>query len=558
MWAQAGRWLRTVWYVPPQAVLWRLWARFKRVFYQSPLYGLRALWQVADDIPPLTWVGVELIEGDESTGRQLATGQWMLAGKRENLGLPPQAWLPPLQDLQIFVLHYHEWLGDLKAAQERSTAQTLIADWLVHFAHYHPIVWHPYPLSLRIVAWLTYGPWLLKGADAEFRMAFERVLQAQIEYLCHNCERDLGGNHLIKNLKALVFGGLALGDHGRELALWAEAELLRQLQVQILADGGHDERTPLYHAQVLRDVLEVRAALRKRGGGRGIWDDIMRRMGEALAFYTYPDGGVGMFNDSAELTPHVVSVLLRLSGAETPPSWLPNSGYARLARQKMLVVIDGGPVGPDANPGHAHADMLSFEMSIGSQRVIVNAGTYAYQHKLRPILRATASHSTLEIIGHDSAEVWGNFRVGRRPRDVGLKWLMGLNGDDEAVVEAWHDGYRHLGALHRRFLRLQNDGRLLRGEDVISFRRSARQRIAIRFHLHPLVAVRLVGEKVAHILVPDGPKLVLTTANGRLDIRDSRYAPHFNIIQPSKQIVILLTCTQPETVVKWDIGYRHP
>ena len=548
-----GRWLRTVVYIPPQALLWRVWARAKRIFYRSPLYGLHALWQTNDALPEMTWVGVELIAGDDARGARLAKGTWTLAGKPETLGVPPRHWgSGGLQDLQVFGMHYHEWLADLKAANQRDAAQALVADWLVHFAHYHPVAWHPYPLSLRIVAWLTYGPWLLKGADAELKLAFTRVLVDQIWHLRHNCEWDLGGNHLLKNLKALLLGGMALGDEGRDLALWAEATLLRALRHQVLSDGGHDERTPLYHAQVLRDVLETRAALRKHGGGRGVWDDFARRMGTALAFYTYPDGGVGLFNDSEEMEPRVVAALLRLSGADDAPACLPDSGYARLARGHLQAVLDGGPVGPDANPGHAHADMLSFELSVGEQRVIVNGGTYAYQHALRTHFRGTAAHSTLELTGENSAEVWAAFRVGRRPRRVGLRWVAGADGEGDAVVDAWHDGYRHRGLAHRRTLRMTDDGRAMVGEDVVVLRRG-RARVAVRFHVHPLVAVRLVGERVAHLLLPNGRKMVLTSAVGRLDVRESRYAPHFNTVQPTKQIVLLMTCALPETRLGWEL-----
>src|SRR5690606_8661793 len=69
-------------------------------------------------------------------------------------------------------------------------------------------------------------------------------------------------NHLQKNLKALVVGGLYFrGDTARR---WLERGLRllwRELFEQVLPDGGHFERSPMYHAIALADFLEVLSLL---------------------------------------------------------------------------------------------------------------------------------------------------------------------------------------------------------------------------------------------------------------------------------------------------------
>ena len=80
---------------------------------------------------------------------------------------------------------------------------------------------------------------------------------------------------------------------------------------------------------------------------------------------------------------------------------------------------DVGEIGPDYRPGHAHADTLCFELSVFGQRLVVNSGTSEYglgAERLRQ--RGTAAHSTVQIDGADSSEVWSGFRVARRARPL--------------------------------------------------------------------------------------------------------------------------------------------
>lgn len=530
------RLLRTLWYVPPQAVLWRLWVRARRRYYALPFYDVKRVWE-AQGAAPLALCGVQLMGGHKANGLLLERGAWVLAGKEEPLGLPPRTWLPAkLQALQVFELHYHEWLADLQAADKPDVARQLIGDWLEHFAHYHPLAWHPYPLSLRVVAWLTHGRWLLAEADDDFRDAFYTALRAQILFLRPNCEWDLGGNHLIKNLKALVMGGVAMGDV--KLITWAATHLSKAFSHQVLPDGAHDERSPHYHAQVLQDVLELRAALRNADySPQNLLlqlESLAPRMGAALAFYTYPDGALGLWNDGAEGDKSRLTTLLELADALPPPTHLPDAGYAKLEAGLLGVMLDAGKGGPDENPGHAHADTLAFELWLGKQRVVVNQGTLAYQHPLRQHFRSTAAHSTLQVQNEELAEVWDTFRVGRRPRQVGFNQTADS-------IRAWHDGYKHLKLQHTRTLHLLPDGSALHGTDEVKGP-TTNHRLWLRFHLHPTISVQQETEQTALLTLPNGKKIRFTCAEGgRLTLQPARYAPQFNQLQESQQLAVRLT-----------------
>ena len=73
-----------------------------------------------------------------------------------------------------------------------------------------------------------------------------------------NLERDLLANHYFSNGKALIFSGLFF--KGEESTKWLEIGLEiidEQINEQILSDGGHFERSPMYHALILEDLLDL-------------------------------------------------------------------------------------------------------------------------------------------------------------------------------------------------------------------------------------------------------------------------------------------------------------
>ena len=86
---------------------------------------------------------------------------------------------------------------------------------------------------------------------------------------------------------------------------------------------------------------------------------------------------------------------------------LQDSGYIRYESNGLVLIIDVAEVCPSYLPAHAHADTLSYEFSYKNQRIIVNSGTSQYDRsEQRNFERGTSAHSTLEIDGRDSSEIW--------------------------------------------------------------------------------------------------------------------------------------------------------
>ncbi|WP_222564871.1 heparinase II/III family protein [Novilysobacter antarcticus] len=443
------RWLR------PVQFYGRVWFRLARprpdLSVAPALRGPAAVWRGCARAPSMTgehsfrFLGVE---------RELAAaGDWNRSD-----------W----SKLWLYNAHYFDDLAADGATARVVWHQALIGRWITENPPGQGNGWEPYPSSLRIVNWIK---WSLGGNPLE--PAAVHSLAVQARYLRRRLEIHLLGNHLWANAKALVFVGAFF--EGDEAAAWLHKGAVlveRELAEQFLSDGGHFERSPMYHSILLEDVLDLVQLDRIYPGI--LPTTLVARLREGvgpmvrwLRVMTHPDGDIALFNDAAlgiapplaALEHYARALSVPIDNAPLAPlEVLPESGYVRMTAGPAVMIADVGPVGPDYLPGHAHADTLSFELSLHGQRVLVNGGTSTYEAgPLRLQQRGTAMHNTVEVDGQDSSEVWSSFRVARRARPMNIRWA------EEAgilVLEAAHDGYLRLPGrvMHSRRWELSDGG----------------------------------------------------------------------------------------------------
>jgi hypothetical protein len=319
--------------------------------------------------------------------------------------------------------------------------EAVIADWLGAFDRPALPAWHPYPMSGRIVAWCA--ALSREHCLAALRPALLRSLSRQARVLQRSVEHDIGGNHVLRNATALVVAGVCLEDAGhtrRGLRL-----LERQLAAQILADGGHEERSPSYHRLVLGDLLDVRTAMLRAEAPSPPWlDHAIEDMDRWLRRIAGPSGDVPPLNDGWDGPP------LPQPASESL-AHLADSGYVVLRDGDTQAILDAGPLAPPHLPAHAHADALSITMWAEAEPLIVDCGSGAYAGPDRARFRSTAAHNTVQVDGKDQCELWGPFRAAFMPR-VESASIQRL--ENAVVVRSSHDGYRRLDdpVIHQRTL----------------------------------------------------------------------------------------------------------
>ena len=311
---------------------------------------------------------------------------------------------------------FHRQYGDdvLAAARagDLAEARRLVATWIEAHPPHVGDAWHPYPLSTRAGNWIAALTLLPDLASPEL----SRSLWRQLQRLRVNVEDDVLGNHVIRNARALVLGGISFG--AADLTRQGIELLRRELPEQVLRDGGHYERSPSYHLVVLRDLLEIHAA-----SPHSWLTEAIERMETFAAALMRPDGAPALFNDGTVDAPR-----LELPEAPEGLSVFADSGFVVVREGPLWLAFRCGPASPDFLPAHAHADALSFQLWWRGRPVLVDPGTFTYEPGAeRDWFRSTRAHSTVAVDGRDQFRLWGAFRSGALPK-VSLRYAR-----DQAV-----------------------------------------------------------------------------------------------------------------------------
>ncbi len=547
--AQFGRLWRTVRWLKAEQVLGRVRLQLRlRLQSRSPRANLGAA-------PPVraaqaVWVPPPAREAS-------LTGPTRMRFLAEEHDLADVGWdAPGIALLWRYNQHYFDDLNAAGAVARREWHRALVQRWLAENPPALGTAWAPYPGSLRLVNWVK---WFVGGEAPTPEWVHSLAVQAR--WLMRRIEWHLLGNHLFANAKALVFAGLYF--EGPEGEAWLAEGLRiieRELPEQILSDGAQFERTPMYHALALEDLLDLINVIAARAPAASAANALvpqLRGHSQAMLHWLrcmqHPNGALARFNDCAEGIAPTTADLERYAaalGIAAPPASgegvyaLQPSGYVRAVRGSAVALLDVAPIGPDYLPGHAQADTLSFELSLQGREVIVNRGTSVYgSGPRRQIERGTATHSTVQIGGHDSSEVWAGFRVGRRARPGPLT----ANG---WIVECSHDGYVHLPGAPRHRRRWQLDATALVVNDRIE--PSACESAVARFHLASGLSIEREDERTWRI--HDGRALAVraTVLAGHATLETTQHAQRFGILVEAMTLVVRLDANASSVRWSWD------
>lgn len=456
---------------------------------------------------------------------------------------------PSISKLWRYNLHYFDCLNQDEQKKTGLEHQIdTINKWVIENAYGTGTGWEPYPTSLRIINWIKWD-FKLNQLNADAKLS----LWNQVLWLSARPEYHILGNHLFVNAKALLFACVYFKlDENHAIYKKAIKILKNELEEQFLDDGAHFELSPMYHALAMEDLLDLyqlNKSLPSSFPSHEIEEKFLNGM-NWLHHMSYSSGDLAHFNDCAN---DIASTLRELKdlGQKVGLNWTLNSdikfnyfkdsGFVVFKNETVHLIADIGNIGPDYLPGHAHADSLSFELAIKGQRVIVNSGTGEYglsQERLRQ--RSTSAHSTIELDGKSSSEVWSGFRVAERAKIIEVEII---NDDSQLKFAAVHDGYKRITSnpLHKRKWNVKEF--CLEIEDEVT---GSQNCVNLRYYIHPDVHIELLvdgillstnGEPLAKIRTDQKVKVIETTYHDQFGASKNNYCLLITGITPFKSKV---------------------
>ena len=463
-------------------------------------------------------------------------------------------------------LHAFQWLPPLAAAggeASRTLASNLIGEWLKRNGKYSEPAWAPETMARRLSHLFAHGRLVIANTDLMWRSRVFVALREQSRMLARIASEAPDGIARFEAAAIVAVSGACL-DHSGSRLVTGIRKLETEIARQILPDGGHVTRSPETLAHAYRCLMMVLDALTATGQEipqtlRNAHD----KMAPMLRFFRHGDGTLALFNGGRESDARLLAGLLARDEVRGQPlAHARHSGYQRLAAARTIVILDCGTAPPGAFSLQSHAGCLTFEMSSGSQRIVVNCGSPGLDHpRWQSALRATAAHSTLVLADTSSAAILppGLARQLLGPRLVAAPSEPETRNSESPNgwrVEASHDGYaRVFGLRHERQLTLNQQGTLLTGADRLLPLPNARRLprsvpFAVRFHIHP--DVRMSQSQGGDILLklPSGEGWRFRAGGGQISTEESVYLGS-ETVRRAEQIVITSAVKDEPAEVAW-------
>lgn len=349
-------------------------------------------------------------------GRVLLLHEMHLLNSSWNVGKVSHLW--------NYNLHYLEFLIPLAVRYHASGNEEyrekyleILTSWLETMDD-NKDAYAPYTISMRIPNVLI-GMEMLGVIEEPLKNKIYQSLYNQYRYLLQHPELALLANHYFENLKTIVIASILFGEsdvYRKYFDLF-----LKQIGEQILSDGLHFERSLMYHKIILEDILRVYMVLQSSGHETDAEKLLptIKNMASAMGSLERNMKHTPLFNDAGDNVSKPTAALLivckKICGdVDTGKTEFPDAGYYRMDSGSGIVLFDCGDIGPKYMAGHAQNDCLSFELSVGGERIFVNSGTGQYQGGMRQFFRSTKAHNTLMIDDREQSELWGEHRAARR------------------------------------------------------------------------------------------------------------------------------------------------
>jgi hypothetical protein len=361
----------------------------------------------------------------------------------------------------------------------------------------------PYPVSLRIINVVRH----LSSHQSPNEFILKNV-HAELDFLSKRPEYHLLGNHLLENAFALMMGGALFSNMN-----WlnqGKTILMEELNEQLLLDGAHFELSPMYHQIILFRLLELIDWFTSYEIKDVNFENFLKgkasKMLSWLENITFSNGDIPHFNDSADDIAYSSTWLCHYAKLlDILPERglaLSRSGYRYFKMPNYECTVDVAQIGPTYQPGHGHADALSFIMYYKGNPLFVEQGTSTYQiGDRRNLERSTSAHNTVVVDGRDQSRVWGGFRVAERAH-------VDIIVDEKSSLSAKHNGYKPIGIEHVRTFKFLPSSVLIVDEAMSS---QVYLKVAY-FHLHPDIQVELIDEvlklKGVGVLTADGAESI--------------------------------------------------
>ncbi len=417
---------------------------FRQAWRNSVLYRFTLMGGVTPK--HLTVMPTDPWPGDIYAGRLLLDGKFMIANQVISM---TDLWMPREMDVAVLEdLHRFTWLRDLRAQGDNSArrlARQLIANWIDRNQDWQLYPWQVGITGHRVANWIALYDFFCSSADDSFRGLFFREIARQVRHLNYSWEDAPTSLERLFALKGIIYAAIVFPEESYRLVPLL-LQLEKEIQAQILSDGGHESRCPQTHLIVLRDLIDIRAMLRLIHHEIPSFLQVsISQMAPIVRLFRHGDGELATFGSDAHIPSPVIDMVLSLADVRgRPPERASTLGFERCVNKSSLILLNVGAKvkGVRQMALEEGTGSLNFEWSIGRDRLVIQGDLILQTHE--------GEHFQIP----DSVD----------PTSI---QLHRMSQDDHAFLDATYTPLDSLSFVHRRQLYLGGNQLSLRGEDTI-------------------------------------------------------------------------------------------
>ncbi|NQU87003.1 MAG: heparinase II/III family protein [Mariniphaga sp.] len=331
-------------------------------------------------------------------------------------------------------------------------------------------------VAIRAANWLIALLYFIKSPELKMEFLSKLLISIQEhgKHIQNNLEnlQPYTSNHYAANIAGLFILSIFLPEskQSNRWNIFSLKELEKEINAQTLDSGWQYESSTAYHRLVaemflypyifgkslgisfsdtyiikLRKTINILESVAKPGG-------IIPQIGDN------DSGRFLVFNLDQKYDDLCINYILETANRHTELVTASNQPAYRFYKdagrfiwknEKMDFLFVAGPKGQGGNGGHAHNDVLSYELNISGQDIFIDPGTFTYtrEPEMRNYFRSVKSHNTLywENIepcslekGLFSLREEGELKINTEKIEESIQKVTGL--------------YRYQGRFHKRFV----------------------------------------------------------------------------------------------------------
>lgn len=449
--------------------------------------------------------------------------------------------------LWFYHLHYFDYLNSKKI--NSILKKKIIDKWLRAQNRVFDNRFDAYPLSLRLVNFIKFA-----YTNSFYERSYLKSIYNQFIYLNKILEFHIQGNHLLTNIKALIFCGIFFNDKYSKKILNSSLILLkREIFSQFDNKFIHKEGSTLYCTILLEDLLDIYYLIKHANIKNQYYiflKDIIPKIYETNSFFYFSDFRINKFNDSFlrdDITPYKIISNTILNEFNIKPynkNFSLNNGWIIVKDFDYKIIINGFDNFLQYQPGHIHASLLSFELEIKNEKIFSNKGVSTYNDNLiRKLERSSRAYNTLQINTENIHDVWKSFRVGRRSKIIDRKFKKYNN---KYYISLAHDGYKKsFNVTHKRIFILEK--RKITIIDKID--RKINAKICSRFYTDKKFNIKKINNK--SLLLKSRLNNLHIKSNSDTNFRNTYVSNGINNTFESNLITMNIEKNISKTIIKW-------